>query len=136
MTPFKPSPPIWGVGYCSVFVKFKNYTQMNKDKLVKEGNLLISHFMEEKSMAYHNNWKCLMPVVEKISDTSIGKLISEQQEDGGYAYPVTFGMRTEIGEWMVRYRGFGLHTAPTLIDAIWEASVDFITLYNQQKIAN
>lgn len=84
---------------------------------------------------YHISWNMLMPVVEKIADTPMEDFIVEG-EDGGYAYPTTFGMRDENGEWMVRFRGHGLYTAATLREAVWEACVDFINSHNDRRKAN
>lgn len=83
-----------------------------------------------KGHKFHESWDKLMPVVEKISDTPMEDFINEESEDGGYAYPITFGMRDEIGQWMVRFRGHAVHTADTFIQAAWEAVVDFIKWHN------
>lgn len=111
---------------------------------VSEGNKLIARFMKREiittrwpdvqtKLRYHNSWDWLMPVVEKIASTPMEKFIDEKNDDGGYAYPVTFGMRTEIGEWMVRFRGHGLHDSDTLISATWLAVIEFIKWHNEQK---
>lgn len=85
------------------------------------------------SFEYHRSWDWLMPVVEKIADTPMEDFINHETEDGGYAYPITFGMRTEIGQWMVRFRGHALHEADTLILAAYAAVVDFIEWYNTKN---
>lgn len=125
---------------------------MNNQKTVLEGNRIIADFMgikigvdlyswrpgcqdpiQEHNLNFHASWGWMMDVVEKIADTPMEDFINEKTEDGGYAYPITFGRRTEIGEWMVKFRGHGVHTADTLLKAAWEAAVDFIEWYNQQK---
>lgn len=128
------------------------------DTEILEGNKLIGEFMgyrmfdkrypknhgigapeaEWKDMIiqkarFHESWERLMPVVQKIAGTPMEDFIDEETEDGGYAYPITFGMRTEIGEWMVRFRGHAVHMGNTLIEAAWLACVDFITWYNKQS---
>lgn len=121
------------------------------EKEIIEGNKLIASFMgvkigvdeinfilgrsqpnRELAINYNESWDYLMPVVEKIVDTPMEDFINEETEDGGYLYLVTFGMRTDIGEWMVRFRGQELYTADTLIKATWEAVIGFIKWNNNQ----
>jgi hypothetical protein len=104
---------------------------MTKEEIERiVGNQLIAEFMEYKGglqYMYKISWNWLMPVVEKIStiqftdDSWIG---SEPYQD--YAWPRTFGMRNEEGNYMVRFNANSVHTAPTLIEAVWLAVVDFI----------
>lgn len=112
--------------------------QLTVKETLEQGNRLIAEFLgwhldPKRSLKYHSSWDWLMPVVEKIADIPMEGFINEETEDGGYAYPITFGMRTEIGEWMVRFRGHGLHQADTLIQAAWLAVVDFIQWRNTQN---
>jgi hypothetical protein len=78
---------------------------------------------------YHKDWKLLMPVVDKISRTPL--IGAEDHKD--VCYPITFNMPTEDGKVMVRFCGFQLHTADTLIEATYAAVVDFIQFENENK---
>ena len=102
-----------------------------KQKIL-EGNLLIAKFMncycegQEPKFDYDWSWSCLMPVVTKI--------ITHRYEDGDTAHFRTFGMtRQETGQVMVRINRHTLFECPTLIQATYEAVVDFIIWYNQQE---
>jgi hypothetical protein len=71
---------------------------------------------------YRNDWGRLMPVVEKIT----GMLMSNDSWENCEPYencifPRTFGMRTEVGEYMVRFNAHALHIADTLKEATWMA---------------
>jgi hypothetical protein len=53
--------------------------------------------------------------------------------DGEYddcAYIRTFGMRDKDGKYMVRFNASPLFRADRLIEATWQAVVDFILWYN------
>lgn len=116
------------------------------------GNILISEFMgpsyestftgkgrlrlyvgrhgipncEAHELDFHEDWRALMPVIEKISSFKYpdGELNTD------YAYPRTFGMLSEEGEPMFRFNRQQLCIASTLIKAAWEAAVEFIQWYN------
>lgn len=131
-----------------------------EDKSIIEGNKLIGEFMglqvsvikdrdlDEKKyvidlvksnryneafpVAYHCDWSWLMPVIEKISSTKIGDGITYVE----YAYPRTFGMLNEYGEFMFRFNGFSLHASKELIKAAWLAVVEYIEHMNEQKSSN
>lgn len=79
---------------------------------------------------YHEKWQWLMPVVEKICRTRIG--------GGGtefYPYLRPFGMINEdTGGIMVRFTGFTVHEATTLIEATWFAVLEVIEWLEQNKI--
>jgi hypothetical protein len=131
---------------------------MTKEQIqqIEEGNILIAEFVcgwkpgelftwpsggrgwaNEKDFKYHTSWDWLMPVVEKISTiqfTDESWIGSEPYQN--YAWPRTFGMRDEEGNYMVRFNASPLHTASTLIEAVWLAVVDFIKWDNQQNLNN
>lgn len=115
-----------------------------------EGNKLIAEFMgkhlyddkpamptsmQSKGLEYHSNWSWLMQVVHKISDYHYPEYWTHGKDpDAGEwddtAYPRTFGMRDKEGNYMVRFNANALHYGKTLIEATWNAVVDFITDYN------
>jgi hypothetical protein len=83
---------------------------------------------------YHTSWEWLMPVVEKISTIQFTDESWKGSEPyQNYAWPRTFGMRDEEGNYMVRFNASPLHTASTLIEAVWLAVVDFIKWDNQTQ---
>lgn len=77
---------------------------------------------------YHISWDELMPVVEKISRIVAYK--DENQE--ATFYPRTFGMLSDEGKPMVRLNACPLFIADTLIEAAYNAVVDFIKWHNEQ----
>ena len=114
----------------------------------QEGNKLIAEFMGETGLtkvsndkivpydkSYNYTWGNLMPVVEKISTI---QFTDESWKENpvpyyDYAWPRTFGMRNEQGQYMVRLNASTLHTADKFIDAVYLAVVDFIQQYNSQS---
>jgi hypothetical protein len=86
---------------------------------------------------YHKSWEELMPVIEKISKLPLlhwdNRVCTDPQD---VCYPRTFGMPTEDGKnVMVRFNGFSLHTAPTLIEAAFMAVYEVAEYHNKQKEA-
>lgn len=83
-------------------------------------------------------WSDLMPVVEKITrhvydeeevcDGLGGKRIAKYT-----AYLRTFGMLSSEGKQMVRFNRSPLFEADTLIDATYQAVVDWIHWYNSTQ---
>lgn len=133
-----------------------------ESKQILEGNRLIGQFMgytmfdkkfprnhgigapenEYKDMIvekakYHCFWGWLMPVVEKISRIEFERRYDEYLEKWVIwtHHPVTFGMLDELGRPMVRFYCNTLHIADTLIQATWNAVVDFIKWYNEQSLS-
>lgn len=87
---------------------------------------------------YETSWEWLMPVVEKISRHVYDE---QEEEDDGFggkrvikytAFPRTFGMLSMEGKIMVRFNRATLFEADTLIDATYQAVVDWIRWYNNQ----
>jgi hypothetical protein len=76
--------------------------------------------------SYHSSWDWLMPVVEKISRLKVGDGVEYVE----CSFPVTFGMIDDEGRSMVRLSGFLIHKADTLIEAAFEAVVEFIWRFN------
>lgn len=116
---------------------------------ILDGNKLIAEFMEFKIMykngnipcvdipyvscepisswaKYHVSWDWLMPVIEKISSHSFG--------DGDRAYPRTFGMKNDDGDYMVRFNRYRVCYAESFINAAWLAVVDFIKSHKANPI--
>lgn len=122
-----------------------------------EGNKLIDIFMHPKhtisgywihwndghgsqshieTLEYHSSWDWLMPVVLKISDIHYPDYWNGRQPDDvgewdNCAYLRTFGMRDKEGNYMVRFNANVLHSAPALIEATWNAVIEFIKDYNE-----
>lgn len=133
-----------------------------EEKEIIEGNKLIADFMglrlendrffpevwvEKKTgdwrikgrLDYHKDWSSLMPLVEKISRIEFERRYDQDEEKWVIwtHYPVTFGMLDEQGRPMVRFYCNTLHFGDTLIDATWNAVVDFLKSYdsNSKQIA-
>jgi len=74
-------------------------------------------------IGFERDWNMLMPVVEIISKVPLIGATDLQDT----CYPRTFGMlNLETGNLMVRFNGMFLNEAPTLIEAIWLAVVEFV----------
>lgn len=71
---------------------------------------------------YHSNWSRLMPVVEKIGNTEIQKVFAE--------VVLKTSSTCEIQIDGIYYKE---GVSANLIEAIWEAVIDFIKWYNSQK---
>ena len=77
-----------------------------------------------------NSWGQLMPIVEKISKITFN-WESEFESGTDSHYLRTFGMLDEeTGRVMVRINNCGLHFGQTLIEATYNAVVEFIKLNN------
>lgn len=83
-----------------------------------------------KYIKYHEDFSCLMPVLEKICRTKIG----DGEKTVEYAYPYTFGMLSEDGKIMVRLHGFPVHLADTLLEATYEAVCEAVEHIIQKQI--
>lgn len=86
---------------------------------------------------YHTSWDWLMPVVEKISEYKYPNYYTDEDHEkempyADCAYPRTFGMRDSDGQYMVRINANTLHKGKTLIEATWQAVIDFIQWYTLQ----
>lgn len=131
---------------------------MTKEEIL-EGNKLIAEFMQLKKLmdtlwinpvlacstdhlAYHESWGWIMPVIVKISEHRWPEYYQyggKTDEDGDYddcVYPRTFGMRDKEGNYMVRLNAHPLFTAPTLIEAVFNAVVYFIQDVNSLSKTN
>lgn len=87
---------------------------------------------------YHSSWEWLMPVIEKIGTHHYPDYWSgNKPEDAGEwddcPYPRTFGMRDKEGNYMFRFNAQPVFSAPTLIEAAYNAVVDFISSHTQNK---
>lgn len=78
-----------------------------------------NHMQPKGALQYHSHWEWLMPVIEKIS-----KIPCADLEDT--CYPITFNMPRDDGKVMFRFKGFSLHAGTTLIEAAYNAVVEFV----------
>lgn len=79
-------------------------------------------------LEYRISWQWLMPVVEKICRMEMKPPHLDAVHDN---YLRTFGMISdETGEIMVRFNRGGLHSSKTLIEATYQACIEFITWHN------
>lgn len=77
---------------------------------------------------FNTRWDWLMPVVFKIMRTKIGDGVDSVE----YPYLRTFGMiNAETKNPMVRFHGFQLFEAETLIEATFLAVVDFLEWWSK-----
>lgn len=113
---------------------------------MKTDNELIAEFCGRKYgvnadkngyLKYDTSWDHLMPVVEKIAE----HIYEEYPDHNGYkevvvkdrAYTRTFGMIDSDGKWMVRINRMPLEQEDTLIQATYNAVVEWIKWHNEQK---
>lgn len=128
---------------------------------IKEGNKLIAGFMGGKyrkankqrfigerffdlqdkgyyylvsDLKYHSSWDWLMPVVEKIFKMSEPETNHEVSEYVTEYFFRTFGMQDDKHQFLVRINGFSLHESKSLIEATWQAVIEFINWYNKQSL--
>ena len=110
-----------------------------------EKNMLIAKFdgltIKDKIFAewlkYHNCWDWLMPVIEKIAKLEIDpkKVISNGKDNYFDSYCLrTFAMiNVETKEFMVRINHLGLHQSNSLLEATFDAVVEFIIFIERDK---
>lgn len=80
---------------------------------------LIAEFVGKDK--FEKNWENLMPVIEKIS------CVVFDDESKETVYPRTFGMyEIESGNWMFRFNRYPLFKAQNLIDAAYDAVLNFL----------
>jgi hypothetical protein len=82
--------------------------------------------------SYHSNWSWLMPVVEKIAKLETTEIIHNGEDSyfDSY-YPRTFAMvNAETKDFMVRINRFSLHQSNSLIEATYQAVIQFVEWYN------
>lgn len=117
-----------------------------------EGNKMIAEFMQLRKLSetewinpvlacstnllnYHESWGWLMPVIEKISLIEYERYEAQDcSDDPKYmfidtSYPRTFGAiswKNGKPEFMFRFNRMGLHISDKLIDAAWNAVIEFI----------
>jgi hypothetical protein len=82
---------------------------------------------------YHESWDWLMPVVEKISRIEFERRYDEYQEKWiiWTHHPITFGMLDDNRKPMVRFYCSTLNLGDTLIQAAWNAVVDFVKQHQE-----
>jgi hypothetical protein len=99
---------------------------------ILEGNKLLASFMGETGIQspyrYDKDWNRLIPVIEKIGTIHINDPLALAQ--GRTHYVDTFRDN------MFRFYCMGLHGANTLIQAAWNACVEFAQYYNEQPKDN
>jgi len=98
-------------------------------------SIYVMNYMEHKPhytaslMRFDKSWDWLMPVVDKIMRTKIGDGV----EYVAYPYFRTFGMlNEETKNPMVRFHGFQVFEAETLIEATFLAVVDFLDWWQKK----
>jgi hypothetical protein len=76
-------------------------------------------------LLYHSSWDWLMPVIEKICH--------HEFDDKTCCYLRTFGMKDEQNQFMVRFNRYGLCYGTTLIEATYEAVLEFVKDYHESR---
>lgn len=95
--------------------------------------LRSGYWIPARKLKFHISWDWLLPVIEKISRTPLLEVDGTPCKDPqDVCYPRIFGMPTDDGKrFMFRFNGSICHEAETLIQAAFDACVDFIELENQ-----
>lgn len=109
----------------------KRFNAPQIEKLKERDFLCRTH----NDLKYHRSWDWLHPVLEKIAQHHYGWDKKEDEWDDT-PYPRTFGMRDKEGWYMVRLNAQPLFSAPTLIEAAWQAALHFITWYQSKNKIN
>ena len=94
--------------------------------------LAMCDFISEKQLVPFNpesNWSDLMPVVEKIGKDKF----EDYQDQNDRPYLRTFGMISKDGEIMVRFNRYGLCYGKTLIEATYNAVIEYIKSHNENN---
>lgn len=105
--------------------------------LIEEKQLIENYFGNVLPLPI--TWNYIMPIVEKIGNYHYPKYYGKSliPKDAGKwddcAYPRTFGMRDAEGNYMVRFNASALFKGVTLIEATWNAIVDFVKWVNSQE---
>jgi hypothetical protein len=86
----------------------------------------------EALLKYESSWDALMPVIEKISKIPLIDGDKPCTDPIDTCYPITFNMPTPDGEVMFRFKGGFLSRASTLIEAAYNAVVEFLQHYNEK----
>lgn len=120
--------PSWNGGQ----TMFNSYRTTKEDcmNLILGSQFLYSVNAEPEmiKLSYHESWDWLMPVIEKISRIQYTEPTDSVQNT---AYPRTFGILSEEGQFMFRFNRYGLHKADTFIEAAYNAVVEFIQHENE-----
>lgn len=87
---------------------------------------------EMNALEYDTNWNILMPVIDKISKIPLLNGDIPCTDINDTCYPITFNMPDECGNVMVRFKGGFLSKAPTLIEAAYNAVINFIENHTHQ----
>ena len=83
-------------------------------------------------LEYDSSWEWLMPVIFKIGTIPVD--VNNPEVIMNRFYPITFGMPTDDGkEYMFRFQACQLHKGATVIEAAYNAVIDFIKDYNKNK---
>lgn len=78
------------------------------------------------TIPYHSDWRCLMPVFEKI--------VNIKFDDLDTPYARTFGMRNgETGKFMTRLNRHVVFEADTMTESLWLAVVDFLKIHKENN---
>jgi len=85
--------------------------------------------LSPKDMMFHNSWDWLMPVVEKIQH-----LDNEFEVNVNFKIELTGAVELYINH--KRVFGMTAFEVGTLIDAVYEAIIEFIKWYNKNKKDN
>ena len=83
-------------------------------------------------LKYDSSWEWLMPVIFKIGTIPVD--VNNPEVIMNRFYPITFGMPTDDGkEYMFRFFSCQLHKGDTVMEAAYNAVIDFIKDYNKNK---
>jgi len=108
------------------FMKLEKYHSSAKEWL--KNKCIYS----DEELPYNSDWNWLMEVVEKISEIPL----DDAESNDDMCYPRTFGMKDDVGRYMVRFNGCGLCFGEDFIESVYNACVEFIKWYNQNKKAD
>jgi hypothetical protein len=111
---------------------YQTYEEMQVVPIAELGPWIMPH-----QGSYYKSWDSLMPVIEKICQHVYEEHKTSDQEGNVYiekerAHPRTFGMIYDAtNEYMFRFNKGPLFEAPTLIEAAFQAVVEWIERFNE-----
>lgn len=112
----------WSYDYSGI----KWAVPITDDLIPESDNYKSGSRLLDEELTFHKNWNWLMPVIEKIANLELKYLNAE-----GFfnPYPTTFGQQNDDGLFVFRLPSHRLHSHQNLIEAAYNAVVEFIMMH-------